>query len=365
MQNKLLKFLNCPQCFDDLELKEEIVDNDQITEGTLSCNNCKLSFIIQKGVPIFGVKSSDKYDRFKEIDGENEWVWNVNDIKVHVDFAKESSEDGEKIIKKINQILKNRRIENKLKFLDLGSGWGCFQSWQFAKQGHEVVAVDLCPEFIMSSDQISKDCYFERIIADCTILPFKNETFDIIFCKELIHHISNPMDLLNEIYRISSPGGIIIIFEPCTSIFLVERSKNIEEASITSKIGIGHYSYTYYNYLNFIGRIATEIQIDGKIHVIDKKSHKILNILQKPIIYLSQISSLNKIIIKMHLIIIGSSIEVIGIKKENYYYEETKREITPLSIKNQNFEQINFYRNKLIPQVFKIFSDTYKKHAKK
>lgn len=357
MQYKLLKFLNCPQCFGDFELKEDNIDDDQIIEGTLSCNNCKLSFKIHEGVPIFGVKSSDKDDKFEEIAGENEWVCNVNDVKVHVDFAKKSSEDGEMIIKKINQILKNDG-KNKLRVLDLGSGWGCFQSWQFAKQGHEVVAVDLCPEFIMSSDQVAKDCYFERMIADCTILPFKDETFDIIFCKELIHHVRNPMELLNEIYRICSPEGIIITFEPCTSIFLVERMNKIDDAA---EIGIKHYSYTYNNYLNYMNRIATEIQVDGRIQVINEENHKVLNMLQKPLIYLSEISSLKKIIVKMHLIFIGSSIEVIGIKKDNYNYEQNKREITPLSINNQNSEQINFYRNKLIPQVFKIFFNNKKK----
>lgn len=364
MQSKLLKFLNCPQCFGNFELKEEIVNNDKIIEGTLSCNNCQLSFIIQEGIPVFGVKSSDKDDRFEEIAGENQWVCNVNDINIHVDFAKESSEDGEIIIKKINQILKSNGIQNKLKVLDLGSGWGCFQSWQFAKQGHEVVAVDLCPEFIMSSDQVVEDCYFERVIADCTILPFKDETFDVIFCKEIIHHVGSPMDLLNEIHRLCSPGGIIIIFEPCTSIFLVNQMKKGEEASEISEIGIKHYSYTYYDYINYMGRIATELQVGGRIQTIDKKSHKFLNILQKPVIYLSKLSALKKFITKMHLIIIGSSLEIIGIKKGDYDYKCNKREITPLSIQNQNLEQINFYRNKLIPLVFKIFSDTHKKHAK-
>lgn len=359
MQNNLLKFLKCPQCFGDFELKEEIVDNDQIIEGILSCNKCKLSFTIREGVPIFGVKSSDKNDRFEEIDGENEWVCNINDIKVHTDFAIESSRDGEKIIKKVNKILKNKGIKNKLRVLDLGSGWGCFQSWQFAKEGHDVVAVDLCPEFIMSSNNVSKDCYFERVIADCTILPFKDESFDIILCKELIHHIGNPMELLNEIYRISSRGGIIIVLEPCTPIFMVERNNKIEKSSssITSKIGMKHYSYTYYDYLKYMNKTTTEINVEGRIHVIDKKDYKVLNLLQKPIIFLSKISFIKKFIIKMNLIFIGfSSIEIIGIKKENYNPQINKRDITPISIQNQNLDQVNFYRNILIPKVFRIFA---------
>ncbi len=356
-----MKFLNCPKCLGNLDLDKKIVDNEQIIGGTLSCNNCQLSFIIHEGVPVFGVKSSDKEDRFEEIIGENEWVYNINDIRVHVDFAKESSEDGELIIKKVNQILQCKEIHDKIKVLDLGSGWGCFQSWQFAKQNHDVVAVDLCPEFILSSDRIVKDCYFERIIADCTILPFKDETFDIIFCKELIHHLDNPQDLLNEVYRLCSSGGVIIILEPCTSIFLVERMNKIEQSSIKSKIGLKHYAYTYYNYLNYMDCISTNIEVGGRIHVIDEKNHKFLNMLQKPMIYLSQLSFLKNIIIKLHLIIIGGSISIIGIKKGNYNYERGKIEITPISIENKNLEQINFYRNKLIPQVFKIFSNTHKK----
>ena len=214
---------------------------------------------------------------------------------------------------------------------------------------------------LLSSDQVVKDCYFERMVADCTILPFKDDIFDIIFCKELIHHLGNPMDLLNEVSRLCSPGGIIVLLEPCTSIFLVDRMTTIEKASIKSEIGIKHYKYTYYDYLNYMGSIATEIQIRGRLYIIDEKNKKFLNILQKPVIYLSQFSFLKNIIIKLHLIIIGGSMRIIGVKKENYTYEGDKRELTPIPIHSMNLNQINFYRNKLIPKVFKIFSKTHEK----
>lgn len=95
--------------------------------------------------------------------------------------------------------------QKNLKVLDLGSGWGCFQSWQFAKYGFDVVAVELCPEFVFASDKIAGDAGFERIIADCSVLPFKDSSFDILLLKELIHHVSDPMDLLYESEELHVP----------------------------------------------------------------------------------------------------------------------------------------------------------------
>ena len=135
------------------------------------------------------------------MNGENEWVFNANELQVHVDFARKSSQAGERTIRKLNDRTKKERIQRKLRVLDVGAGWGCFQSWQFAKHAFEVVAAELCPEFILASDYVVKKCFFERIVTDCTILPFSDCSFDIVFCKELIHHVGNPMELLNEMWR--------------------------------------------------------------------------------------------------------------------------------------------------------------------
>ena len=278
---------------------------------------------------------------------------------MHVDFARKSSQDGERIIRRLNDRTKKERIQRKLRVLDVGAGWGCFQSWQFAKHGFEVVAAELCPEFILASDYVVKKCFFERIVTDCTILPFSDCSFDIVFCKELIHHVGNPMELLNEMWRVSSPNGLIVIREPCISILLKKHSKTDR----ASKVGITHHFYTYRDYISYMNRITSKLEIERDMKIIDPSRHRILNILQKPILAIGKLPFFRTIISKMHLIFIGGSVELIGIKKMEYKRQNLdNRDVIPIDIRTSNTQQIEFYRRELIPKVLKVFSETYEKY---
>lgn len=47
------------------------------------------------------------------------------------------------------------------------------------------------------------------------VLPFKDETFDVVLCSELIEHlIFDPLHMLNEINRVLRAGGLLIITTP-------------------------------------------------------------------------------------------------------------------------------------------------------
>jgi SAM-dependent methyltransferase len=50
--------------------------------------------------------------------------------------------------------------------------------------------------------------------AECMTIPYDNNTFDYIFIKSVIEHISNTDLFLSEIYRVLTPGGKVIILTP-------------------------------------------------------------------------------------------------------------------------------------------------------
>lgn len=45
-------------------------------------------------------------------------------------------------------------------------------------------------------------------------LPIKSNTFDFIYCKHLLEHLDNPINVVKEIYRLSKPNAHVVIEVP-------------------------------------------------------------------------------------------------------------------------------------------------------
>ena len=48
-------------------------------------------------------------------------------------------------------------------------------------------------------------------LGDAKSLPFLERSFDLVLCNSLLHHLPDPLELLNEISRVSKPGGAILL----------------------------------------------------------------------------------------------------------------------------------------------------------
>lgn len=55
---------------------------------------------------------------------------------------------------------------------------------------------------------------FFAIKADCTRLPFLNETVDLITAAAVIEHLANPQAFLHECHRVLKPGGLLVLTCP-------------------------------------------------------------------------------------------------------------------------------------------------------
>ncbi len=51
-------------------------------------------------------------------------------------------------------------------------------------------------------------------VADGFHLPFKSDSFDLVWNAGVIEHFPNPGDMLNEMIRVCKPGGYICVFVP-------------------------------------------------------------------------------------------------------------------------------------------------------
>jgi len=103
--------------------------------------------------------------------------------------------------------LKAKKIKLKgAKVLDIGSGRGGY-TFALDKNGAHVVSLDL--------DIKRHSLNNKRFVnADATKLPFKPESFDMVFCSSVIEHLKEPKNLLFEIRRVLKKNGICYLSFP-------------------------------------------------------------------------------------------------------------------------------------------------------
>jgi len=97
------------------------------------------------------------------------------------------------------------QLEGK-KILDIGCGYGFYTDY-FRRIGADVVGVDGSEVMIKLAKQHYPECHFS--IADITNpLDFLTESFDIIFCNQVLMDIENVEFMFSECRRLLKNGGI-------------------------------------------------------------------------------------------------------------------------------------------------------------
>jgi len=107
----------------------------------------------------------------------------------------------EEIAKLLSKEDKNKKV------LDLGAGYGAL-SFILKKQFKNITAADLHPEnFKLKEIKCVKTDINKKF-------PFKNDSFDVVCCAEVVEHIKTPWQLIDECFRILKKDGILILSTP-------------------------------------------------------------------------------------------------------------------------------------------------------
>lgn len=130
------------------------------------------------------------------------------------DFYNKNYEKGsltyETKLEPILSIFFERKIK---KLLDIGCGDGEFSKIAKEKLSlKEVFGIDISQKAVLEAKKKTVNAICLNV--DEEKLPFKNSSFDGIYCGELIEHIINTDNLLAEIYRVLEPGGVFILTTP-------------------------------------------------------------------------------------------------------------------------------------------------------
>jgi len=152
----------------------------------------------------------EKIDRLsRERQFHDQWASTIDLHEISINAAFEGSTAPE------NRFILTQLGDIKGKYLlDLGCGAG-ESSVYFARKGVRCVAGDYSTEMIQMSKKLAKlyDVEIEAHIVNAEELNFADNTFDIVYASNILHHVDAEKSLA-EIYRVLKVGGTACIWEP-------------------------------------------------------------------------------------------------------------------------------------------------------
>jgi ubiquinone/menaquinone biosynthesis C-methylase UbiE len=132
----------------------------------------------------------------------------VDGIRVADYFEACTAPENRFILRKMGN-LQGKRL------LDLGCGAG-ENSVYFAMQGASCIAADYSPGMVEVALQLAErhGVEIEGCTANAMALDFPDNTFDIVYASNLLHHIPDPKHALKEMHRVLKHGGKACFWDP-------------------------------------------------------------------------------------------------------------------------------------------------------
>jgi uncharacterized protein YbaR (Trm112 family) len=184
MNFDIYKLIACPVCKNDLK-----------KEGERLICPVHGEYYIRKKVPVLFPESSSEVLKDGELAyADEERNRKINFIKTKL-FRKPKLYIGKSLHDKLKDTYINNLSEDKL-ILNFGSG-------------HE--------KMFMKDNMVNFDIYPHanaHIAGDGHYLPFKKESFDVVWLCAVLEHIQNPFIVMDEVHRVLKPGGYVLISVP-------------------------------------------------------------------------------------------------------------------------------------------------------
>ena len=95
--------------------------------------------------------------------------------------------------------------------LEIGCAEG-FMTRELSKKAPQVIGSDIAFSYLKRAKKAVPDARFARL--DVHNIPFADDTFDCLFCTEVLEHTLSPFRALEEIHRVIKPEGYLVISVP-------------------------------------------------------------------------------------------------------------------------------------------------------
>jgi SAM-dependent methyltransferase len=128
-------------------------------------------------------------------------------------FSQIDFEENPRLMQILRLAQENIDIRPSARILDIGCGDGKYtQALGSALKTEKLFGVDFSPEAVRLASKMGVDAHSCDV--DNSELPFEDGTFDVVYCGSLIELVIDGDHLLEEIHRVLSPQGTLIITSP-------------------------------------------------------------------------------------------------------------------------------------------------------
>ena len=191
LRDELLSALVCPKCQQSLDQGE----------SQLICKQCSQVYGIEDGIvdfltePLEEVKAVNSEYMDKEADYYD---------KIHLHMSKEN-DLFQGIIKGINTSGKT--------ILDVATGTGfILDNFGALNKEEKFICLDISRNMLKRVIQKHGKRVALALRTDAECMPIKDGSLDTVTISSALHHLPNPSKALEEIYRVLTPGGTLLIF---------------------------------------------------------------------------------------------------------------------------------------------------------
>lgn len=124
----------------------------------------------------------------------------------------DNSSDGRFVRCMYREILEKTMALKPDTVLDLGCGNGNILV-QLAQTGSRLYGLDLSSNMIAEAER-RLGGRASLTVGDAQLLPYGDESFDLVICNASFHHYPRPDTVLEEIRRVLKPRGVLILGDP-------------------------------------------------------------------------------------------------------------------------------------------------------